>query len=117
MGRLKIEARMMGRWLPLPELRACDPPGSMADSEDAAVVLFRCMGPLSVVARVSGATWWELDSARVITASKVTILAVLTPGDTYETDVRGHKVRWTHVGDEQSAGRRARRTARVPVLV
>jgi hypothetical protein len=103
---LTMEISLGGSWRTIdPVLRHGDRPGSLSDNtlESREIILFACDKEQAVVYRsLAGLDNEPSPLTREIMSTNLEILAVLSPGKSYEKDIitdsgRHFRVRWTCV--------------------
>lgn len=101
---LLFEARVDGKWVPLPALKYGDLPGSISGNtlEGRGVIMFYCAGDHSVIEHSVMGGDVEAGVTRMVITAGTEVLATLTAGQSYVLDVvsdRGiaYRARWTHV--------------------
>jgi hypothetical protein len=108
-GTLLYEVRLSAGsdWVTLGTLTPGAQPGSITDvteDGDRHILLFRCFGDRSMIARSAGGTDFEAGPDRVVMPNGgLEVLAELGDGQCYERDItsdalREYRARWTHRG-------------------
>jgi hypothetical protein len=104
-GTLLVEIQLPGQdWQPGVALAPQDGEGSISDicGPDARhIILFRCQGETSVVARSTGGMDFTEGLSRYVLAEGRELLAELADGQSYEQEVTSdsgvpYRARWTH---------------------